>query len=140
WSNLTLNESFANYGEQLWRRYKYGKASNDELAFEDLAKYLGARDASAVPLVRFHYHSRDDMFDRVSYQKGGAILNYLHGLMGDSAFYRAMNIYLTKNALQPAEAHNWRMAVEEATGLDWNWFFNQWYYREGHPILNVQYD
>jgi aminopeptidase N len=140
WSNLTLNESFANYGEQLWRRYKYGKASNDELAFEDLAKYLGAPDASAVPLVRFHYQNKEDMFDRVSYQKGGAILNYLHGLIGDSAFYRAMNIYLTQNALQPAEAHNWRMAVEEATGLDWNWFFNQWYYREGHPILSVQYD
>ena len=23
WSNLTVNESFANYGEVLWRTYKY---------------------------------------------------------------------------------------------------------------------
>ena len=25
WSNVTLNESFANYGEYLWIEHKYGK-------------------------------------------------------------------------------------------------------------------
>lgn len=51
-----------------------------------------------------------------------------------------MQIYLAKNALQPAEAANWRLAVEEATGQDWTRFFNQWYSRAGHPILNVAYE
>jgi aminopeptidase N len=51
-----------------------------------------------------------------------------------------MQLYLTKTALQPAEATNWRLAVEEATGQDWNWFFNQWYLRAGHPVLDVNYD
>jgi len=140
WSNLTVNESFANYGEQLWRNYKYGHASADELAAEDLARYLNQTQYNDEPLVRFHYASREDMFDRISYQKGGAILRYMHGLVGDAAFSRAMQLYLTKNALQPAEAHNWRMAVEEATGQDWNWFFNQWYFRGGHPELDLNYE
>jgi len=140
WSNLTVNESFATYGEHLWRLYKYGKASTDELAFSDLGKYLSAAEHNDDPLVRFHYHGREDMFDRISYQKGAAILNYLHKLIGDSAFYNAMNVYLTDNALQAAEAHHWRLAVEEVTGLDWNWFFNQWYYRGGHPTLKISYD
>lgn len=139
WSNLTLNESFANYGEQLWRRYKYGQASEEKLAFEDYMSYLNQTETNDEALVRFHYRDKEDMFDRISYQKGGAILRYLHGLVGDSAFYKAMKIYLTDNALQPAEAHNWRMAVEKATGKDWNWFFNQWYFKGGHPVLDVQY-
>ncbi|RYD56085.1 MAG: M1 family peptidase [Sphingobacteriales bacterium] len=139
WSNLTLNESFATYGEQLWRRYKYGKANADELAYDELRSYLGQAAYNDATLVRFHYESREDMFDRISYQKGGVILNYLHGLIGDEAFYKAMNIYLTRHALQPVEAHQWRIAVEDATGQDWNWFFNQWYYRGGHPDLDVQY-
>ena len=80
------------------------------------------------------------MFDRISYQKGAAILNYLHKLIGDSAFYKAMNVYLTDNALKPAEADHWRLAVEEVTGLDWHWFFNQWYFRGGHPTLKITYD
>jgi aminopeptidase N len=138
WSNLTVSESFANYGEQLWRKYKYGAESADRLAYNDLQKYLISR--SQAPLVRFNYEDKEDMFDRVSYEKGGAILNYLHGLIGDDAFYKAMNIYLTKNALSSTEATHWRLAVEEATGEDWNWFFNQFYMRGGHPHLDVKYN
>jgi aminopeptidase N len=140
WSNITLSESFANYGEQLWRRYKYGYANAEELAYEDLQQYLTASRNSDPELVRYYYKTPDDVFDRISYQKGGAILKYLHGLIGDEAFYKAMNIYLTKNALSSAEAAQWRMAVEEATGKDWNWFFNQWYMRGGHPQLSIDYD
>ncbi|RYZ54416.1 MAG: M1 family peptidase [Sphingobacteriales bacterium] len=140
WSNLTVNESFANFGEQLWREFKYGRASADELAFDDLSRYIGQAAYNDDPLVRFHYHNREVMFDRISYQKGGAILRYMRGLMGEKAFSRAMQIYLTKNALQSAEAHNWRMAVEEATGQDWTLFFNQWYFRGGHPELNLSYN
>ena len=139
WSHLTVNESFANYGEQLWRRHKYGDASADELAFDDLWKYLSSARQSEPSLVRHKYSAREEMFDLISYQKGGAILNYLHNLMGDTAFFRAMKTYLTQNALKPAEATHWRLAVEEATGRDWTWFFNQWYFRGGFPDLDVQY-
>lgn len=139
WSNLTVNESFATYGEQLWRKHQYGKVSNDELAYNDLNLYLTQAENDDPSLVRYYYNNREDLFDRVSYQKGSMILRYLHGLTGDSAFYKAMNIYLTNNALKNAEASDWRKAVEDATGLDWNWFFNQWYYRGGHPELKIDY-
>jgi aminopeptidase N len=138
WSNVTLNESFANYGEQLWLNYKHGRAAADELALNDLNKYLGQSAYNDEPLARYYYDNRESVFDRISYEKGGAVLRYLHGLAGDDAFSHAMKIYLTKNALQPAEVHNWRLAVEEATGSDWNWFFNQWYFKGGHPLLLVR--
>ena len=137
WSNITVNESFANYGEQLWRAHKYGKTSGDELAYNDLQGYIGSSQSNDPQLVRFYYDSREEVFDGISYNKGGSILRYLNNLVGDAAFDKAMNIYLTKNALHSAEAHNWRMAVEEATGQDWNWFFNQWYYHAGHPVVKV---
>jgi aminopeptidase N len=138
WSNLTLSESFANYGEQLWKRHKYGDEQADELGYEDLQKYLRSKNY-APPLVRFYYRDKEDMFDRISYEKGGAILKYLHHLVGDAAFYSAMRTYLTKHALTSAEATDWRKAVEQVTGQDWSWFFNQFYYRGGHPELDVQY-
>ena len=140
WSNLTVNESFANYGEYLWRKHKYGQAYADELRWSDLQKYLNYVDYSDPALVRYHYRDKEDMFDLVSYQKGGATLHYLHHLLGDSAFYQSMKLYLSKNALQATEATHWRLAVEQATGKDWQWFFNQWYYKAGHPILKIDYD
>ncbi|MEO6832222.1 MAG: hypothetical protein ABI378_07480, partial [Chitinophagaceae bacterium] len=36
-------------------------------------------------------------------------------------------------------ATQWRLALEEATGNDWTQFFNEWYYRGGHPQLKVSY-
>ena len=140
WSNLTLNESFATYGEYLWRNYKYGKNSADRLGYNNLVKYLDRTGSNDAPLVRFYYADREDMFDRISYEKGGAILHYMHELMGDDAFFKAMQLYLTKNALHSAEATQWRLAAEEATGQDWTWFFNEWYYRGGHPVLDIKYN
>lgn len=139
WSNITVNESFANYGEQLWRRHKYGDVSADKEAYNDLRKYLQYSEHADPSLVRFHYDDREETFDPISYEKGGATLRYLNYMIGDSAFYRAINLYLSKNALHSAEATQWRLAVEEATGLDWNWFFNEWYYHPGHPVLKVEY-
>ncbi len=140
WSNLTLSESFANYSEQLWRAHQYGAAYADELGLEDLNKYIQSTEKGNDPeLVRYSYGDREEMFDRISYNKGGAILHYIHSLVGDTSFYRAMHIYLTKNAGQSTEASDWRKAIEAATGQDWTPFFNQWYYRGGHPELGVKY-
>lgn len=140
WANLTVNESFADYGESLWRLHYYGRDNAHQHLWENLNKYLSQAAQKDPALVRFNYEDREDMFDRISYEKGGSILHYLHGILGDAAFYKAMQLYLTRNALQSAEAHQWRLAVEEATGLDWNWFFNQWYYRGGHPQLSIRYN
>lgn len=139
WGMLTLNESFATYGEMLWVHHHEGRVAGDALAQNNLFSYLGQSQFSDAPLVRFYYNSREDMFDRITYQKGSVILRYLHGLMGDSAFYKAMNIYLTSNAFGTAEVSDWRKAVEKATGKDWRAFFNQWYYQEGYPELALEF-
>ena len=79
------------------------------------------------------------MFDAVTYQKGGSILYMLRNYLGNAAFYKGLNIYLKANALKNGEAHQLRLAMEEASGRDLNWFFNQWYFGAGHPILNITY-
>lgn len=139
WSNITLNESFANYGEQLWHEYKYGTASADELAWNDLHKYIEAARTRDPQLVRYYYDNQEELFDAISYQKGGALLRYIHHLIGDKQFERAMKTYLTQNAFSSAEVHSWRMAIEKVTGQDWNQFFDQWYFQPGHPVLDVDY-
>jgi len=41
WSNLTVNESFANFSEVMWAEYKHGKDAGDAHNYEDMANYLG---------------------------------------------------------------------------------------------------
>lgn len=139
WSNLTLNESFADYSETLWNEYKYGKDAGDATNYEGAHTYLAQPENKSKDLVRFHYADKEDMFDGVSYSKGGRILNMLRNYVGDSAFFKALNLYLTTNKFRSAEAHNLRLAFEEVTGQDLNWFWNQWYFGSGNPRLNIDY-
>lgn len=139
WSNLTLNESFADYSQTLWDEYKYGKDAGDAENYNGMQGYLMS-GSDKKDLVRFHYKDREDMFDAVSYQKGGRILHMLRTHIGDSAFFKAINLYLTTNKFKSAEAHQLRLAFEEVTGRDLNWFFNQWYFGSGHPTVDIQYN
>ncbi|WP_422091108.1 M1 family aminopeptidase [Tenacibaculum ovolyticum] len=139
WSNLTVNESFANYSEYLWREYKYGKEDADAHLLEASEGYKNGQNFDKH-LVRFNYHDKEDMFDAVSYNKGGAILHMLRNYLGNEAFYAGMNNYLTTHKYSTGEAHQLRLAFEEVSGKDLNWFFNQWYFNSGHPKLEVSYD
>ncbi len=138
WSNITLNESFADYSETLWDEYKYGKDAGEEHNYQDMQNYLNS-NSDKKDLVRFYYSYREDVFDAVSYQKGGTILNMLRTFVGDSAFFKSLNLYLNANKFKSTEAHNLRLAFEEVSGRDLNWFFNQWYFGSGHPMIEIDY-
>ena len=140
WANLTLNEAFANYSEYLWNEHKYGK---DEAALKLVAEmegYFAEAEQETKNLIRFDYKDSEDMFDAHSYNKGGVILHMLRKQIGDQAFFKALNLYLTKHAFKSVEVHDLRMAFEEITGQDLNWFFNQWFLGKGHPELLFEVD
>ncbi|MBO9733032.1 MAG: M1 family metallopeptidase [Chitinophaga sp.] len=140
WSNLTVNESFADYSEYLWLEHKYGKDAADEHSYEAMQSYMSMVQYSGdKDLVRFHYRDKEDMFDQITYQKGGRILNMLRNAVGDSAFFKSLNLYLKTNAFKATEAHQLRLAFEEVTGRDMNWFFNEWYFGKGFPQLDISY-
>ena len=139
WSNITVNESFARFGEIIWMTYKHGKEAGDALVYDQMKQYLSDTAFASKNLVRFYYENRENVFDFVSYNKGGLILNMLKNYLGDSAFYKSLKLYLTTNQFKSAEAQNLRIAFEEVTGQDLNWYWNQWYYGSGHPIFDIRY-
>ncbi|WP_345992503.1 M1 family aminopeptidase [Chryseobacterium sp. Chry.R1] len=139
WSNLTVNESFANYSEYLWNEYKYGKDQADYHQMSDVNMYIHNPADFNKNLVRFNYDSREDVFDLVTYQKGGGILHMLRNYLGDDAFFAGMNDYLKTNEYKNGEAHQLRLSFEKVSGKDLNWFFNQWYFGSGHPKLSYSY-
>lgn len=142
WANLTINESFANYCEYLWFEHQYGKDLADHHLMVNTGQYIHAPQDFQKNLVRFNYHSREDMFDRVSYNKGGAILHMLRKYLGDEAFFEGIYDFLKTHEYSTAEAHQLRLSFEKISGKDLNWFFNQWYFSNGNPILNytTQFD
>lgn len=140
WSNLALNEAFANYSQYLWDEHKYGKDQADFYAAKEESGYMQqAQTSGHHDLIWYDYKSREDMFDGHTYNKGGRILHMLRNHVGDDAFFTALKKYLTDNAYKAAEHNHLRLAFEEVTGQDLNWFFNQWFLAKGHPSLEYAY-
>lgn len=139
WSNLTLNESFANYSQYLWDEHKYGRDEADyQAANEEDGYFQSASMGGYHELAWFHYRDKEQMFDGHSYNKGGRILHMLRNYIGDEAFFMSISKYLNDNKFKAAEYHQLRLAFEEVTGEDLNWFFKQWYEAKGHPLLEVK--
>ena len=138
WSNLPLNESFATYGEYMWLEHRHGRDEADKHGKEQMMQYIASvAQTGHLDMIRYFYDNKEDMFDAHSYNKGGRILHMLRKTIGDEAFYKGLNLYLNENKFQAVEIHQLRLAMEEVTGFDLNWFFNQWFLDKGHPSLEI---
>lgn len=138
WANLPLNESFANYAQYLWDEHYYGVDQADYYAEKEAEGYYQmAEQTGHHDMIWFDYDEKEDMFDAHSYNKGGRILHMLRNYVGDDAFFESLKLYLTRHQYEPVEIHELRLAFEDITGEDLNWFFNQWFFAKRHPILKI---
>ncbi len=140
WSNIVLNEGFANYAEYLWREYKFGRDDADRENQNEQSTYLLIAKSKDPDLIRFDYEGREDVYDAVSYNKGGRVLHMLRKYVGDEAFFASLKLYLETHQFGSAEVHDLRLAFEKITGEDLNWFFNEWFLNHGHPVIEIGYD
>lgn len=139
WSQITLNEGFATYGEVLWQQHKYGEEMAMRHLRKDLDAYLTEAKGFTTALIRERYASADNVFDIHSYQKGGLVLHALRLEMGDSAFFESLQYYLREHEFGTVELADFRQACEHVSGRDLKWFFDQWYMTKGHPTVRCQY-
>jgi len=139
WANITVNETMADFSEGLYAEHKYGRDAADAHYYRYLRRYLASPRDAVKTLVRFHYDEQEDVFDLVSYQKGGAIMDMLRTYLGDDVFFAGLQKYLKDNAFGNGEAHQMRLAFEAVSGQDLNWFYNQWYFAPGHPVVTIDY-
>lgn len=140
WSHTWLNESFATYYEYVYMKHLLGA---DEAALNLSGKkraYLNeAREKYMRPIVLDRWDWPNDNFDRHTYQKGGVVLAMLRSQMGDEPFRRSITHYLKKHAFGSVDTHDLQIAIREASGQVLDWFFDQWIFRAGHPVLEASY-
>jgi len=136
--NLTLNEGFANYAEYLWAEHHEGRDAADHHRHNEFQGYAGSAAQQGVhPLIHYGYCEAEEMFDAHSYNKGGLVLHQLRYYIGEDAFKAALKKYLEDNAFSAVEVDELRLAFEDVTGEDLNWFFDQWFLGAGHPLIAV---
>ncbi len=138
WSDLWLNESFATLCEALWTEsergkddYLYEMRSNQGTYFQ--AWFRGIRH----PIVSRSYNDPDDLFDPYVYQRGAAVLNMLKFVLGEEMFWKAVRHYLATYQWQSVDTSQLISAIQESTGQNLQWFFDEWVYKMGHPEFEI---
>ncbi|MBP7706519.1 MAG: M1 family metallopeptidase [Candidatus Aminicenantes bacterium] len=138
WAHTWINESFGTYSDYLYHRYEKG---DDEGAVDlrgKLDAYLReARSRYIRPIVTDRYDAPEDMFDAHTYPKGARVLHMLRALLGDEPFFRTLGHFLRTYAFDAVDTGDFVRSVKTVTGRDLDWFFDQWLYKPGHPVLEV---
>ena len=132
WTHLWLNEGFATYCENVWTEYRNGE---DQFQYDMIQESLSARGNDRM-LGRRPIVSRDS-YPANLYARGGFVLHMLRRVLGDEPFWRGIRSYLTTYRFACAETDEFRLAMEDATGRNLDWFFRQWVFGAGFPKLNV---
>lgn len=144
WSFLWLNESFATF-----MAYKASNALFPEWnIFEEyLAQITSAgksldslRSSHPVEVVVRDPNEVDQIFDAISYNKGGSVLRMLERAVGEPAFQAGVRRFLERNAYASATTDDLWSALGEGTGIDVGSMMNGWTRTTGLPVVLVQRD
>jgi len=62
----------------------------------------------------------------------------LRGILGDDLFFKGIKFYYKRFTHQAVLSEDFQKVMEETSGQDLNWFFQQWIYKPGYPILSLE--
>lgn len=135
WAHLWVSEGFATYFAAVYFGDRDGPEAFREAMDGGRRSVIGS-DASNRPVV----DERPDLFGLLnsnSYPKGAWLLHMLRSMLGDEAFFRGIRSYYAEHAEGAGDTEDVRRAMEEASGEDLGWFFDQWAYSPGFPRLKI---
>lgn len=137
-SDIWLNEGFATYAEALF------VAVFDSTAAATIRNgwISSVRNNAATGSV---YVPVGADFTRVlntnlSYRKPALVLHNLRWLLGDSLFYGGLQYYLAQRSFGNATTEEFRVLMEQYTGVSLTNFINAWIYGSGYPDYFISWN
>jgi len=140
--HMWLNEGFATYFTDLFFEHRDGP---ERLAFERWGSNRGYMDGTPHPeALGLTRSPRGDIPLELSggkeYSRGAAILHQLRIELGDDVFRKGIARYVRDNEDRGVTSEDLRHAMETESGTDLKWFFDQWVYGAGYPVLAARLD
>lgn len=140
WSDIWINEGFASYTEYLAAYYIQGPSSAANW-MNNAHNYIKSQPGGSVyvPPDQANPNNVWRIFDgRLSYKKGAAIIHTLrHEINNDELFFNILREFQNQFKDSVATGLDFMHVVNQMTGSDFSYYFDQWYFGEGYPIFSV---
>lgn len=140
WQNIWVNEGFATFCTGLAHEFLHPETYLDWKR-KTLTTVLEKGKKGSVwvdDTLRV-----DRIFDyTLSYQKGAFVLHQLRNQIGDSAFFKACRLLLTDASTKGkfAGIRDVQYFFEQAADTSLKVYFDQWLYKEGYPIFDIEWE
>ena len=128
-----LQESFATYYAKKFREHISGEDAYQWNRRNEMNSGLNADSKNNYPVAHTQAGS-----PRV-YQKGSIVIDMLRNVVGDEQFKIVIKEFLEKYPYANVESHDFEMQFMRSLGINLDWFFDQWIYRDGFPEYTVNY-
>ena len=128
WKDIWLNEGFATFSEDLYKEYTQGKSA-----------YFSSMNSRANYYYNYNpgypIYNPPQLFNAaISYYKGALVLNMLRYVLGDSLFFQSLINYRNQFLYSTATTNDFKNVINQTTGEDFSYFFDQWIYQPNHPV------
>jgi aminopeptidase N len=129
-----LHESFATHYAKHFEREVYGEDAFQWERYKEMQRAMYADDKDNLPIA----HSESGSSRH--YPKGSFVIDMLREAAGgDEAYRKVMTSYLKKYAFKHVDTHLYQLEFLNVLGLNLDWFFNQWVYKGGYPVLECSF-
>jgi aminopeptidase N len=142
WREIWLNEGFATYSDELYDYHQNGRSAFLQRKASRAEDYFDEEATDPHPIWDPPFP--DHLFDwGHSYCKGAWVQHMLRFVTGDTVFeqpgvfFRAMRAYGDSFKYRNANTQDYRRIMEQFTGLELGWFFDEWVYDLGYPNYDV---
>ncbi|MFW5819800.1 MAG: M1 family aminopeptidase [Bacteroidota bacterium] len=138
WQDIWINEGFASYSEYLARESLLGFSEAVEWMENAHTIALNSRNES-IYLTEEEAKQVGRIFSfPLSYKKGAAILHMLRNeINNDTLFFQSFRDFQIQYKDSVARGEDFLKTVNSVTGEDYSWFFDQWYYGKGFPVVQA---
>jgi len=140
WSHAWIKEGMASYAEVFWTEAEYGKDDAAYYLLNEARSYI-SEDSTRYrrPIVTNVYREAIELYDRHLYEKGACVYHMIRAILGDELFDRAIQTFVQDNAHKTVETVDLLRAIDQATGYNLMFLFDQYVFRGGHPEYKVVY-
>ncbi|UCE83725.1 MAG: HEAT repeat domain-containing protein [Deltaproteobacteria bacterium] len=136
WSHSWLHEGFATYFDLLYTEHAEGEDEFYYRLLENRETYFEEHDSKYQRSIVTNVYSQPiDLFDMHLYPGSASRLHMLRRLLGEEDWWEVINLFLTRYRDSVVETVDFVRCIEEVTGDNYDWFFDQWFYKPGFPVL-----
>lgn len=138
WADIWVNEGFASYAEYVMLEHLYpGDEVQDMLDRHD---DIMSQPGGSV-WVEDSLNDGAIFSSRLVYNKGASIVHTLRFMIdNDSVFYAGLQNYQQIYGDSTASGAELIAVMEDASGMDFSAYLQEWYYGEGYPRYGVRWN